>query len=39
MTGNDFVKFFLGTPLHIFLGNTMVITVTGYKLAGNIQRL
>ncbi len=31
MTGNDFVKFFLGTPLHNFLGNTMVITVTGYK--------
>ncbi len=31
MTGNDFVKFFLGTPLHILLGNTMVITVTGCK--------
>jgi deazaflavin-dependent oxidoreductase (nitroreductase family) len=31
MTGNDFVKFFLRTPLHVFLGNTMLITVTGCK--------
>jgi hypothetical protein len=31
MTGNDFVKFFLKTPLHVFLGNTMLITVTGCK--------
>ena len=31
MTGNDFVKFFLRTPLHIFMGNTMLITVTGRK--------
>ena len=31
MTGNDFVKFFLKTPLHVFLGNTMLITVTGRK--------
>ena len=31
MTGNDFVKFFLRTPLRVFLGNTMVITVTGCK--------
>jgi deazaflavin-dependent oxidoreductase (nitroreductase family) len=31
MTGNDFVKFFLRTPLHIFLGDTMLITVTGCK--------
>lgn len=31
MTGNDFVRFFLRTPLHIFLGNTMLITVTGCK--------
>jgi len=31
MTGNDFVNFFLRTPLHVFLGNTMLITVTGCK--------
>jgi len=31
MTANDFVTFFLRTPLHIFLGNTMLITVTGCK--------
>ena len=31
MTGNDFITFFLRTPLHIFLGNTMLITVTGRK--------
>lgn len=31
MTGNDFVTFFLRTPLHVFLGNTMLITVTGCK--------
>ena len=31
MTGNDFVKFFLRTPLYIFMGNTMLITVTGCK--------
>jgi len=31
MTGNDFVSFFLRTPLHVFLGNTMLITVTGCK--------
>ena len=31
MTGNDFVKFFLRTPLYIFMGDTMLITVTGYK--------
>ena len=29
MTGNDFVTFFLRTPLRVFLGNTMLITVTG----------
>jgi hypothetical protein len=29
MTGNDFVAFMLRTPLHVFLGNTMLITVTG----------
>jgi len=31
MTGNDFVKLFLRMPLHVFLGNTMLITVTGCK--------
>lgn len=31
MTGNGFVKFFLRTPLHVFMGNTMLITVTGCK--------
>jgi hypothetical protein len=31
MTGNDFVTFFLRTPLHIFMGNTMLITVTGCR--------
>lgn len=31
MTGNDFVKFFLRTPLYVLIGNTMLITVTGCK--------
>ena len=31
MTGNDFVKFFLRTPLRVFLGNTMLVTVMGRK--------
>src|SRR5690242_5736933 len=31
MTGNDFVTFFLRTPLYVFLGDTMLITVTGCK--------
>lgn len=31
MTGNDFVKLFLRTPLYVFMGNTMLITVTGCK--------
>jgi deazaflavin-dependent oxidoreductase (nitroreductase family) len=31
MTSNDFVKFFLRTPLQVFMGNTMLITVTGCK--------
>jgi len=31
MTGNDFVKFFLRTPLHMFMRDTMLITVTGLK--------
>jgi F420H(2)-dependent quinone reductase len=31
MTGNDFVKFFLRTPLRVFMGDTMLITVAGLK--------
>jgi deazaflavin-dependent oxidoreductase (nitroreductase family) len=31
MTGNDFVKFFLRTPLYVLMGDTMLITVTGRK--------
>ncbi len=31
MTGNDFVKFLLRTPFHIFIGKTILITVTGRK--------
>ena len=31
MTGNDFVKFFLRTPLYVFMGDTMLITVTGRR--------
>jgi deazaflavin-dependent oxidoreductase (nitroreductase family) len=31
MTGNDFVTFLLRTPLRVFLGNTMLITVTGCR--------
>lgn len=31
MTRNDFVKFFLRTPLYVFMGDTMLITVTGCK--------
>ena len=31
MTGNDFVAFFLRTPIQVFMGNTMLITVTGCK--------
>lgn len=31
MTSNDFVKFFLRTPLRVFLGNTMLVTVMGRK--------
>ncbi|MGD8402649.1 MAG: nitroreductase/quinone reductase family protein [Anaerolineales bacterium] len=31
MIGNDFIKFFLRTPLYVFMGDTMLITVTGRK--------
>lgn len=31
MTGNNFVKFFLRTPLYRFMGDMMLITVTGRK--------
>ena len=35
MTGNDFVAFLLRTPLHVVMGNTMLITVTGCKTGRN----
>ncbi|MGZ9234920.1 MAG: nitroreductase/quinone reductase family protein [Anaerolineales bacterium] len=31
MSGNDFVSFFLRTPLHVLMGDTMLITVTGCR--------
>ena len=31
MSGNDFVTFFLRTPLHVLMGDTMLITVTGCR--------
>ena len=31
MIGNSFVKLCLRTPLHVFMGETMLITVTGRK--------
>ena len=31
MNGNNFVAFMLRTPLYVFLGDTMLITVTGCK--------
>ena len=31
MTGNDFVKFLLHTPLYVLMGDTMLISVTGCK--------
>lgn len=31
MNGNNFVAFFLRTPLYVFLGDTMLLTVTGRK--------
>ncbi len=36
MNGNDFVKFMLKSPLQIFMGNTMLITVTGRKTGRKI---
>lgn len=36
MNGNDFVRFILQTPLHVFMGNTMLITVTGRKTGRKI---
>jgi len=36
MNGNDFVKFILKSPLQIFMGNTMLITVTGRKTGRKI---
>ena len=31
MNGNGFIAFMLRTPLYVFLGDTMLITVTGRK--------
>jgi deazaflavin-dependent oxidoreductase (nitroreductase family) len=31
MNGNDFVTIMLRSPLYVFMGNTMLITVTGRK--------
>ncbi len=36
MNGNDFVKLVLQSPLHVFMGNTMLITVTGRKTGREI---
>ena len=36
MNGNDFVKFMLKSPLQVFMGNTMLITVTGWKTGRKI---
>ena len=33
MNGNDFVKIMLKSPLRGLMGNTMIITVTGRKIA------
>jgi hypothetical protein len=37
MNGNDFVKFALRSPLHLFMGNTMLITMTGRKTGREIS--
>ena len=37
MNGNDFVKFALRSPLHVFMGNTMLITMTGRKTGREIS--
>ncbi len=31
MNGNDFVKLALRSPLHVFMGDTLLLTVTGRK--------
>jgi len=36
MNGNDFVKLMLRSPLQVFMGNTMIITVTGRKTGRKI---
>jgi hypothetical protein len=37
MNGNDFVKFMLRSPLHVMMGDTMIITVTGCKTGRKIS--
>jgi len=36
MNGNDFVKLLLESPLHVLMGNTMLITLTGRKTGRKI---
>jgi len=36
MNGNDFVKVMLKSPFHAFMGNTMIITVTGSRTGRKI---
>ncbi len=36
MNGNSFVKFLIKSPLQFFMGNTMLITVTGCKTGRKI---
>ena len=37
MKGNDFVVFALKSPLHVFMGDTMLLTVTGRKTGRKIS--
>jgi len=37
MNSNDFVKFTLRSPLHVFMGDTMLITITGRKTGREIS--
>ena len=37
MNGNDFVKLALQSPLHVFMGDTLLLTVTGCKTGRNIS--
>lgn len=37
MKGNDFVSFALRTPLHVLMGNTILLTITGRKTGRKIS--